>query len=208
LVLLRPCELSLLLIPENVWCLNYFDATLYSLNIAYNLTCGQISWDSIVFAEYIKGISMTHKAVRCQYHIYPIPLRAERSQLTFLRAQEFMENLTGSNSRAEFQLLSELSKEALRQSVQCYDTQANAIAPAALIYLAALHFASTEYQIAIDLCSSVLESPTTDIEIETLNAGCLLFIDDVARIVGLSLLYKKFNENMHLKKKRQIYLDL
>ena len=35
----------------------------------------------------------------------------------------------------------------------------------------------------------------------------MLFSDDVARIVGLSLLYKKFNENMHLKK-RQIYLDL
>ena len=48
---------------------------------------------------------------------------------------------------------------------------------------------------------------TTQVENETLNAGCLFFIDDVVRIVGFCLLCKKFGETMNFRK-RQIYLDL
>ena len=40
---------------------------------------------------------------------------------------------------------------------------------------------------------------------ETLNAGCLLFIDDVARIIGLCLLHKKIN--LHCVARR-LYLYL
>ena len=205
--LLIHCEMSILPIPENVRCFTYFDTTLYSLNAAYDLKCGQISWDSELFAEYVKGIFLKPKIVRCQYHIFPKPLTAERSQFQFLRAQDLMENLTGLNSRSEFQLLSLLSKEFLRKALECDDSQSNIIAPAALVYLAALHFATSEYQIVIDLCSAVLMDQTTHVENETLNAGCLFFIDDVVRIVGFCLLCKKLNENMHYSK-RQIYLDL
>src|SRR6218665_423535 len=48
---------------------------------------------------------------------------------------------------------------------------------------------------------------TFDMENETLNAGCLFFIDDVVRIVGFSLLCKRFSENKRLTG-RQIFLDL
>ena len=206
-ILLMACEMSLLLIPENIWSLKYFDATLYSLNAGYDLMFGHISWDSELFAEYVRGITMTSKIVRCQYHIFPKPLTAERSQFLLVQAQDLMLSLNGSQSHPEFQLLSVVSKEFLRKILKCDDSQSSAIAPVAFVYLAALHFASSEYHLVINLCSSVLEGQTTGFEIETLNAGCLLFIDDIARIVGFCLLCKRFTENTHLKK-RKIYLDL
>src|SRR6218665_1197207 len=205
--MLMACEMSVLLIPKNIWSLKYFDATLYSLNAGYDLMFGHISWDSELFAEYVRGITMTSKIVRCQYHIFPKPLTAERSQFLLVQAQDLMLSLTGSQSGTEFQLLSVVSKEYLRKILKCDDSQSSAIAPAAFVYLAALHFASSEYHLVIDLCSAVLEGQTTGIEIETLNAGCLVFIDDIARIVGICLLCKRFTENTHLKQ-RKIYLDL
>ena len=45
------------------------------------------------------------------------------------------------------------------------------------------------------LCSEFLMCETTQVENETLNAGCLFFIDDVVRLVGFCLLCKKFDEN-------------
>ena len=199
--------MSILPIPENIWCFTYFDSTLCSLNAAYGLECENISWDSDVFDEYIKAIFLKPKIVRCQYHIFPTPSTTEISRFQYLRAQNFMENLTGSNSRSEFQLMSLLAKEFLRKALEKDDSQSNIIAPAALVYLAALHFATSENQIVLDLCSAVLMCETTHVENETLNAGCLFFIDDVVRIVGFCLLCKKFSERMHFRK-RQIYLDL
>src|SRR6218665_423892 len=87
-------------IPKNVWCLRLFDAALYSLNAAYDLMSGHISWDSYLFAEYIKGISTTPQIVRCPHHVLPKPLTAEGSQFQYLRAQELIINLTGSNNRS------------------------------------------------------------------------------------------------------------
>ena len=118
-----------------------------------------------------------------------------------------MENLTGSNGRSQFQLLSLMPKVHLRQVLQCDDSQSNIIAPAALVYLAALHFAISEYQIVIDLCSAGLMNQTTHMNYETLNAGCLFFIDDVVRIVGFCLLCKRFTEYTNFSG-RQIDLDL
>src|SRR6218665_1853368 len=43
---------------------------------------------------------------------------------------------------------------------------------------------------------------------ETLNAGCLLFIDDIARIVGLCVLQKKITEDNLHNTNRRLYLDL
>src|SRR6218665_678217 len=64
------------------------------------------------------------------------------------------------------------------------------------------------YQQAICLCAAVLSNQTHQEEKETLNAGCLLFIDDVAKIVGLCVLYKKITDiNLHYIEIR-LYLDL
>ena len=206
--LLMPCDIPILTIPKSLRCFGYFDATLCSLSVAYELTSGQIAWDSELIADCIQGMSMTPKStILCQYHIFPIPLKAKRSQFAFLRAQDLMTNFTGSNGRSEAQLLSAMSKELLRESLHCCDSQSNAIAPAALVYLAALYFALSEYQIVIDFCFAALNNQTTGVDIETLNARCLLFIDDVAKIVGISLLYKRFNENTNLNRRR-VFLDL
>ena len=205
--LLTHGTMSILPMPENVSCFRYFDITLFSLHAMNGLCCGKMSWNCESFVEYIKGICFKPKIVRCQYHNFPEPSTAGKSQLQFLLAQDFMENLTGLNSPSEFQLLSLISKELLRRALDCEDSQSNGIAPAALVYLAALHSASSEHQIVIDLCSAVLMDHTTHVENETLNSGCLFFIDDVVRIVGFYLLCKTFRENMHFCKK-QIYLDL
>ena len=56
-------------------------------------------------------------------------------------------------------------------------------------------------------CSSILEDETSRRNKETLNAACLLFIDDVARLVGLCLLHVKITDNLqHIG--RPPYLDL
>ena len=208
LVLLKRCEMSVLPILENISNLKYFDAALYTLNIAYNLMCEQMSWDSELFADFVKGISFKHKTLRCQYHMFPKPLAAERSQCQFLRAQDFMENITGLNSDSQFQILALITKEILRKALESNDSQCNMIAPAAMVYLAALHFATSEFQRVTDLCSTVFMSEKSDLESETLNASCLFFIDDVVRIVGWCLLCRKINDKLFHYSESQIYLDL
>src|SRR6218665_420927 len=123
-----------------------------------------------------------------------------------MRSLCLMEYLRGLNSHSEFQLVCIMSKELLRRTLE--GDGSNGVTTAALVYLAALHFASSEYQEAIRLCSAVLVDRTPEEENETLNAGCLLFIDDVARIVGLCVLHKKITDiNLHWIGKR-LYLDL
>ena len=57
-----------------------------------------------------------------------------------------MENVTGSNSRSEFQIMSILAKEFLRKALECDNSQSSGIASAALVNLAALYFATSEYK--------------------------------------------------------------
>ena len=200
-------EIGLIPTIEKVLCFKYYDNLLYILHTAYGLSCGEISWDSSLFVEFVNAISMQPKIIRSQYHNFPKTYTAQSSRFQFLRAQNLMENLTGSNSRSEFQLLSLMSKEFLRKALEYDDSKFNGIAPAALAYLAALHFATSEYQQAIRFCLAVLVDQTSQKDKETLNAGCLLFIDDVARIVGLCVLHKKITNNLHYIDRR-LYLDL
>src|SRR6218665_3753690 len=55
-------------------------------------------------------------------------------------------------------------------------------------------------------CSSILEDETSRRNKETLNAACLLFIDDVARVAGLCVLHAKITDSLqHIDR---LYLDL
>ena len=199
--------LSILPTTENDRCFISCDATLYCLHIVNALESGSISWDSELFLDFVKtGIFLKPKIIKCQFHEFPLPTSTYESQLQLLRAQDLMENLNGSNNPPEFQLLSLLSKTFLRKALRCDDSQSHNIAPTALAYLAAIHFATSECQTVIDLCSSVLVNHTTSTE--TLNAGCLFFIDDVVRLVGCWLLCKKFNENNIYYFRQHVYLDL
>ena len=204
--LLKNGNMSMIPIPDNVSSFTYFDATLHILHTAYGLSCQNITWDSERFVEFVEGITLKTRIVMCLYHIYPKPSTAEKSQRQFLQAQEFMQNLAGSNS-PEFKLFFVMSKEFLRKALDCDDSQSNDITPSALVYLAALCFATSEYQTTIDICSTILIEPKTDKEYETLNAGCLLFNDDVARVVGFCLLFEKLNDKINCKGSH-ICLDL
>src|SRR6218665_3303356 len=203
-----PGSMSLLPVPEDVGCFTLFDTALCSLNAAYGLQCGKMAWDSELFFIYIKGFSSQPKSIKCHFHRLPMPIKAEGSQFHLWQAHTLMENLTGLNSPSEFQLLSLLSKGLLVKALKCDDSQTSGIALVTTVYLTALHFATSEYQIVIDLCSSILIGRATHIENETLNAGCLFFIDDVVRIVGCCLLCKKFSEPKRVNYTGKIFLYL
>ena len=188
-------------------CFTNFDTAVLILNAAHALEFGNILWDSKLFVDYTKEFFFKKDIVKCQFQIFPKPFTAEGSQIHLLRALDFMTNFNESDGHAKFQLMILISKDCLRKALECEDSQSNAIAPAALVYLAALQFASSENQAVIDLCSAVFIDETTNAENETLNAGCLSFIDDVSRIVGFCLAWKTFIENMHYTK-GQICLDL
>src|SRR6218665_1689879 len=192
---------------ENELCFKYFDNIMFVLNFAHSLNCDEINLDSFLFVELINKISMQLK-IRSRYHNFPKTFATQGSRFQFLRALALMQHLTGSNSRSEFQLISLMSKEYLKKTFKCDDSQVNGVAPAALAYLAALHFVSSEYQEAINLCSAVVIDQTSEYKEETLNAGCLFFIDDIARIVGLSVLHMKIVDNNLPYVGRLLYLDL
>src|SRR6218665_2085035 len=195
-------------IIQNDLCFTYYDTSLHTLHIAYGLICEEISWDSSSFFEFVNVSSVQPNIIRSQYHNFPKTYRTKSNRFQFLRAKSLMENLTGTNSHSEFHLLSLLTKQFLTKALKHDDTIANGIVPATLSYLAALHFATSEYKEATCLCSAVLVDETSQENKETLNAGCLLFIDDVARIVGLCVLRKKITgSNLHYINRR-LYLDL
>ena len=98
-----------------------------------------------------------------------------------------------------------MSKVLLRKALECEDSKLKSIANASLVYMAALHFGTSEYETTIELCSTLILNETTEEEEEeTLNAGCLLYIDDIARIIGYYFLFRlikydfHYNERLHL----------
>src|SRR6218665_3265838 len=197
-------------IIQNVSCFMHHDKLIYILHIAYSLGCGEISWDGSLFVEFVNAISNQSKVIRSLYHNFPKISSTKSNRFQFLRAQDLLRNLTGSNCRSESKLLSLIAKQSLRKALQFDSTTcvSDGIVPASLAYLAALHFASSEYQEATRLCSAVLMDQTSNGHKETLNPGCLLYIDDVARVVGLCVLQKRITEsNLHYIE-RQLCLDL
>ena len=193
---------------ENELCFKYFDSLLFVLHLAHSFNCGEVYLDSGLFVELIKKISMHPKIIRSLYHNFPRTRTVHSGRFQFLRALDLMQNLTESNSQSEFQLVFIISTEYFRKALEHDDSQFNGIGRAALSYLAALHFASSEYKRAIRFCLTVLTDQTHQERKETLNVGCLLFIDDVARIFGLCLLNKKINDINLNYIGRRLYLDL
>ena len=101
-----------------------------------------------------------------------------------------------------------MAKQFLRKSLKNYGPIANEIVPTVLTYLAALHFVTSKYQEATRLCLAVLMGQTSEDDKESLNAGCLLFIDDVPRIVGLCVLQKKITESNLRFINRRFFMDM
>src|SRR6218665_1775165 len=203
-------EMTCLPTTDKVLCFKHFDFLLHSLQFAHYLCNGETSWNYSFLGEFVNTMSLQPRVIRSQYHNSPKTYKAESSRYQFMQVQGLMEKLTGLNSRSEFQLVSLMSKEFLIRTLKADRSDSKGVTTAALVYLAALHFASSEYQEAIRLCSAVLvdQTPKEEKGLKTLNAGCLLFIEDVARIVGLCVLHKKITDiNLPYTGKR-LYLDL
>ena len=176
---------------ENDLCFVYYDKLLHILHGMHALSCGEMSYTSMLFVELVNTISMKPNIIRSKYHNFPNACTTHDGQFQFHRVQDLMKNVTGSNSQPEFQLIVLMSKTLLRNALEYDDLRSDRITPAALAYLASLHFATSEYQQAKRLCLSILVDQTPETNMEALNAGCLLFIDDVTRIAGLCVLHKK-----------------
>src|SRR6218665_1551200 len=103
---------------------------------------------SISFLHYLEKFGEKTKFLRSKHHNLPRKY-VNGSELLFLKAQGLMENLTGSNDDLEFQIMCKISYFLLTAALECDDYKTNTLVNATLSYRAALHFAVSEYQIAI-----------------------------------------------------------
>src|SRR6218665_3765882 len=83
---------------QKVLCFKYCDLLLYSLQFAYSLSNGEISWDCNLLVEFVSAISFQPKIIRLLYHNFPKIYTPESSRYQLRRAQGLMENFTESNS--------------------------------------------------------------------------------------------------------------
>src|SRR6218665_3316835 len=138
--------------------------------------CGDISWENRIFVDLVIAISRQPKIIRSHYHNFPKAYIAQDGRVQYLHAHDLLKHLAGLNSCSEFRLLVLMAKEFLRRALEYENSESNGIAPAALAYLAALHFATAEYQLAIRLCQSVLSDQTFQKNEEILNTHYFLFL--------------------------------
>lgn len=83
------------------------------------------------------------------------------------------------------------------------------------IIMAALQFSESDYQTTVDCCSTVLINQALEEEEEeeaiwekdTLNAGCLFYVDDSVRIIRFYLLFRRIQDNLQYNR-RQCLFDL
>ena len=201
-------ELNCLPLPWYESCDSFCGSMLRLLLAAHlmqfdNTTSG-IEWCS----HFIRAASKKTKFIKSKYHHFskPIDNDVERRYFFFLKALDLMENLTGSSEHLEFQVVSDTSKVLLSLVLRYDESETNTLA--SLSYLAAIHFATSEYDIVIDLCSRViLNEKVDDEDTETLNAGCLLYIESISKAVGFYLIFRKIKFALYYTK-RQIFLDL
>src|SRR6218665_1892739 len=192
-------------------CYWFFASMLLMLNAASLLECKELDYGSDIFLEVIRQVLTKSTRFRSKYHILPKPLNtgSNLSQLYFLEALDLMENLTGSKDDLEFHVVSEISKGLIMKALDRENYKRNVITRSSFAYLAALHFATSEYRIVLDLCSRVVMNEKFEKEeTEALNAGCLSYIEDIAVIIGFYLIYRKtMDASLHYTK-RQFFLDL
>ena len=125
-----------------------FVKVLFSLHAANALCWQQVTYDSNIITEFVREVSWQSKVLKSRHHNFPKPNRAslDRSFVLFLTSQGLMENLTGTISPLEFKLVSQMSKVLLGKALECEDSKFKSIANATLVYMAALHFATSEYR--------------------------------------------------------------
>src|SRR6218665_1428007 len=103
---------------ETEICFTYLDNLLFVLHFAHSLSCDEIYLDRFLFVELINNISLQRKIIRSRYHNFPKTFTIQGSRFQFLRAQDVMQHLIGSNSRSEFELVTLMAKEYHRRALQ------------------------------------------------------------------------------------------
>src|SRR6218665_136469 len=192
-------------------CFSFFGSMLRLLHVVNlsNFTDTRLV-DAELCLELLRVVSKKAKCIRYRHHILPRKCAddANGSNFFYLQAQDLMENLTGSRNDIEFKVVSDLSKNLLSLALEIEDSQTSTIANATQSYMAALHFDESEYQKSMDLSSRVITNEFHDDEnAETLNAGCLLYIEDISNSIGFYLMFLKIRNALHYTK-RQIFIDL
>src|SRR6218665_3983159 len=178
---------------------------------SYLLGCRKVDYCSKDFLEIISRILTKPVRFRSKHHIYRRSLNTGVTEglLCLIEAQILMENLIEPSEYLEFQVLSEMSKGLLIKALECDEYTRNSIAKVTLAYLAALHFATSGYHSAIDLSSRVVINECCEKEeTETLNAGCLLYIEDISIIIGFYLIFRKTKEASLQYTRGQFFVDL
>src|SRR6218665_3416346 len=185
-------------------CFYFYGTTLRLLPAARLLECRKIQYDSEWFLEVIRQFPSKSKFLRSKHHNFPNPRETgiSRSQLLLLEAQDLMENLAGLNDGAEFKILSQMSINMLNKVLECRDSEASSMASASLAYMGGLHFAASEYEIAIGICSTLLKNQTSDQEnSKPLNASCLFYIEDIVKVNGFYQIFRQIKYTLKYSKK-------
>src|SRR6218665_3691542 len=189
-------------------CCCFYASVLRILHAVHVLDYKEMDSDSECFVDIISQFSFKPKVLRSKHHNFPKPSATivSRSQLLFLEAQDLMENLPGSPDCPEFKLLSQVSSSLLRKALECEVSKTSTLTMAILAYMGGLHFAVSEYEAAEDICSRIIRNQTSDQENkELLNAGCLLYIEDIAKINGFYLIFRQIKFNLNYSKKWMLF---
>src|SRR6218665_576284 len=208
-----PDESYVLHAAEYESCYGYYESMLLILHAAYLLCCRKVGYSFEDVVEMITDVltKPLRIRVRSKHHIFPRPLNTDVTEglLCLIKAQILMESLTEPSEYLEFQVLSEISKGLLIKALECDEYTRNSNAKVTLAYLAALHFARSDYYIAIDLSSRVVINEYCEKEeTETFNAGCLLYIEDISIIIGFYLIFRKTKEASLHYTRGQFFVDL
>src|SRR6218665_1918341 len=208
-----PDESYVLHAAEYESCYGCYESMLLILHAAYLLGCRKVGYSFEDVFEMIADLltKSIRIRVRSMHHILTRPLNTDVTEglLCLIEAQILMENLTETSEYLESQVLSEISKALLIKALECDEYTRNSIVKVPLAYLAALHFATSGYHVAIDLSSRVVINEYCEKEkTDTLNAGCLLYIEDISIIIGFYLIFRKIRDASLHYTKRPFFLDL
>ena len=192
-------------------CNRFYESMLHILHAHHLLHCRATQNVGKLFLKLIRHVANKPKYFRSKHHNLPRTLSSgvNESQLYFIKAQDLMENLTLSTDDLEFKAVSEISKGLLKEVLKCENCRRNGIFRVTLAYMAALHYTGSEYQSVLDLCFRMTRNEYCEKEnTETLNAGCLLHIEDISIIIGFYLIFIKTKDASLQYTRRRFFLDL
>src|SRR6218665_1467723 len=195
----------------------YLDSALFMLYAANTITSKRVLNCNDFLSDILSVVSLgtTTSSDWRRYHNFPKAYRERLPQghVCFLIAQDHMGKLGRPGDDPQFQLISRLSMHYLRIAFGTKDLSARVIRTATVVYIAAICFATSQFQAAFDLCSTIIQkipsvhtSKMPERQEKPLNAGCLIFIDEVSNCIGLIATFNCIIKKLRIDH-RQFVLD-